>query len=574
MIRGLAFAVLALSCLAPSLSAADPDVILHHGRIVTVNPRFDLAEALAVTGDRISAVGSNTDVQKLAGPATKSIDLAGKTVLPGLIDSHVHAANAAVFEFDHPVRDMQTIDDVLAYVRERAAVVPEGSWIVVNQVFITRLIDQRFPTRKELDDAAPKHPVMFRTGPDAMLNSLGLSASGIDRAFEIKDGKSGQIEKDSDGEPTGMLRGATRFAKARSADRKPSDAEQIDALGKLMRDYNSVGLTGVAERNASKDLIRIYEGARDGGQLTCRTFLCWALDPNQDFEKVQQSLDEAAAHPLHQYNDRLWLRGVKSFLDGGMLTGSAYMEKPWGVSTIYAITDPTYRGVRQIEPDRLYQTAKYALERDLQFTAHAVGDAATRAMVDAYRRVNNDFPVAPTRPNITHCNFMSPEVIASMKELGVVADLQPVWLWSDGRTLHNHFGNERMTWFQPYRTLFDKGVIIGGGSDHMQKIGSFRSINAYNPWLGIETAVTRIPKRFEGPLHPEQIITRDEAIRLYTINNAFILFDEKNRGSLEPGKLADFIVIDRDVLTCPSAEIRNTQVLSTWMGGNPVYEKP
>ncbi|QDT57385.1 N-substituted formamide deformylase precursor [Caulifigura coniformis] len=554
-------------------SAAPPDLILHHGRIVTVNPKFEIVDAMAVTGDRLSAVGSSADVLKLAGPETKQIDLGGRMVLPGLIDSHVHAASAAIYEFDHPVRDMDTVDDVLAYIRERVTVVPEGSWIVVSQVFITRLRDQRFPTKKELDEAAPKHPVMFRTGPDAMLNSLGLKASGIDRDFEIKDGKSGQIEKDASGEPTGMLRGSTRFAKAKSPDRKPNAKEKVEALGKLMRDYNSVGLTGVAERNAGPDTIEIYQAARESGDLTCRTFLCWALDPNQDFEKVKKSLDEAAAHPLHAYNDRLWLRGVKCFLDGGMLTGSAYMEKPWGVSTIYSITDPEYRGVRQIEADRLYETAKYALERDLQFTAHAVGDAATKAMVDAYRRVNSDFPVAPTRPNITHCNFMSSEVIASMKELGVVADLQPVWLYSDGRTLFNQFGNERMTWFQPYRTLFDKGVIIGGGSDHMQKIGSFRSINAYNPWLGIETAMTRIPRRFEGPLHPEQVITREEAIRLYTINNAFILFDEQNRGSLEPGKLADFIVIDRDLLTCPEKEIRDTQVLSTWVGGQKIYEK-
>jgi predicted amidohydrolase YtcJ len=560
-----------LNLTAIAAASAAPDLILHHGKILTVNPKFEIVEALSVTGDRITAVGSSADIQKSAGPETKQIDLTGRMVLPGLIDSHVHAASASIYEFDHPVRDMDTIDDVLAYIRERAAVVPEGNWIVVSQVFITRLRDQRFPTKKELDDAAPKHPVMFRTGPDAMLNSLGLKESGIDRDFEIKDGKSGQVEKDANGEPTGMLRGSTRFAKSKSSERKPNDKERVEALGKLMRDYNSVGLTGVAERNASKDLIETYQAAQDSGDLTCRTFLCWALDPNQDFEKVKHSLDEAASHPLHKYNDRLWLRGVKCFLDGGMLTGSAYMEKPWGVSTIYSITDPNYRGVRQIEPDRLYQTAKYCLERDLQFTAHAVGDGATKAMVDAYRRVNDDFPVAPTRPNITHCNFMSPEVIASMKELGVVADLQPIWLYSDGKTLFNHFGNERMTWFQPYRTLFDKGVIIGGGSDHMQKIGSFRSINAYNPFLGMETAITRVPRRFEGPLHPEQIITREEAIRLYTINNAFILFDEQNRGSLEPDKLADFIVVDRDLLKCEPAQIHDTQVLSTWLGGKKVY---
>ncbi|HVJ67493.1 MAG TPA: amidohydrolase [Caulifigura sp.] len=562
------FAVL----LVTPAGAAPPDLIVHHGRIATVNSKFEFVEAMAITGDRITAVGSNAAVLQSAGPDTRKLDLDGKLVLPGLIDSHVHAANAAVYEFDHPVRDMDTVDDVLAYVRERAAVVPAGSWIVVSQVFITRLRDQRFPTRKELDDAAPKHPVMFRTGPDAMLNSLGLKESGIDRNFQISDGKSGQIEKDANGEPTGMLRGATRFAKARPAERKPDAGDRAAALTKLIRDYNSVGLTGIAERNASPDLIETYQAVRDANALTCRTFLCWALDPNQEWDKVEKSLTDAANHPLHKYDSTLWLRGVKVFLDGGMLTGSAYMEKPWGVSSIYSITDPNYRGVLQIDPERLYKAAKFSLEHDLQFTAHAVGDAGVRTLVDCYRRVNDDFPVAPTRPNVTHCNFMSPEIIASMKELGVVADLQPVWLWLDGRTLVNHFGNERMTWFQPYRTLFDKGVMVGGGSDHMQKIGSFRSINPYNPFLGMETAIARVPRRFEGPLHPEQLITREEAIRLYTINNAYILFDEQNRGSLEPGKLADFIVVDRDLLTCPVGEIHDTKVLSTWLGGRKVYE--
>jgi predicted amidohydrolase YtcJ len=573
MTRSVWSALLLVLALVRAGVSAPPDLIVHHGRIVTVNPSFDVVEAMAITGDRITAVGSSDEILKTTGPDTQRVDLGGKMVLPGLIDSHVHAAAASVFEFDHPIRDMETVDDVLAYVRERATVVPEGSWIVVSQVFITRLIDQRFPTRAELDGAAPKHPVMFRTGPDCMLSSLGLKECGIDRDFQITDGQAGQIEKNTDGEPTGMLRGATRFAKAKSADRKPTAAERAAALKTLLHDYNSVGITSVAERNASSDIIETYETLKAANELTCRTFLCWALDPNKEWEAVEKSLTTASSHPLHTYDPLLWLRGVKVFLDGGMLTGSAYMEKPWGVSSIYSIADPNYRGVLNIDPERLYKAAKFSLEHDLQFTAHAVGDAGVRTLVDCYRRINDDFPVAPTRPNVTHCNFMSPEIIAAMKELGVVADLQPVWLWLDGRTLHNHFGNERMTWFQPYRTLFDKGVVIGGGSDHMQKIGSFRSINAYNPFLGIETAITRLPKRFEGPLHPEQIITRQEAIRLYTINNAFILLDEKNKGSLEAGKLADFVVIDRDLLKCPAEKIRETVVLSTWLGGKKIYER-
>ncbi len=169
---------------------------------------------------------------------------------------------------------------------------------------------------------------------------------------------------------------------------------------------------------------------------------------------------------------------------------------------------------------------------------------------------------------------MSREAIETMKRLGVVADLQPDWLWLDGKTLLQQFGDDRLAYFQPYRSIIDSGVIVGGGSDHMQKVGSLRSINPYNPFLGMWIAVTRQPRGMNLPLHAEQRIDRREAIRLYTINNAFLIFDEKNRGSLEPGKLADFIVIDRDLLECPESDIRSIQVEQTFVGGHQVHSKP
>jgi hypothetical protein len=195
-------------------------------------------------------------------------------------------------------------------------------------------------------------------------------------------------------------------------------------------------------------------------------------------------------------------------------------------------------------------------------------------MLDAYERINKELPVRDRRPNITHSNFMSREAIEKMKTLGVVANMQPAWLYLDGATLLGHFGSDRLAWFQPYKTIFEQGVIVGGGSDHMQKIGSFRSINAYNPFLGIETAVTRQPRWMEGPLHPEQCISREQAICFYTANNAWLTFEEKEKGSLENGKLADFIVIDKDILACPPNEIRSIQVERTYLGGKPVYTRP
>jgi predicted amidohydrolase YtcJ len=271
----------------------------------------------------------------------------------------------------------------------------------------------------------------------------------------------------------------------------------------------------------------------------------------------------------------LWLRGIKVFLDGGMLTGSAYMREPWGVSKIYSIEDPAYRGVRFIEPEKLYRMARVALASDLQFTAHSQGDAAVQTLVDTYERINrDDFPVRDKRPSITHGSFMSADTIAKMQALGIVANLQPAWLYLDGATLRHHFGLERLAYFHPYRTLFERGVTVGGGSDHMQKIGSLRSINPYNPFLGMWTTIVRLPRGADAPLHPEQNLSREQAIRLYTINNAFLTFEETKKGSLEPGKFADFVVLDRDILSCPVDEVKDIKAEATYLGGARVYVKP
>jgi hypothetical protein len=564
--------VLLCSTIAATARAQDADLVLHNGKIVTVDEKFTVAEGLAVKGDRILAVGTSAEMLKLAGPRTAKIDVKGKTVLPGLADSHVHPTAASVYEFDHPVPEMETIADVLAYIGSRAVALEKGKWIVVRQVFITRLRDQRYPTRKELDQVAPEHPVLFATGPDASVNSLALKLSGIDRDFKITDGGTGYIERDPEtGEPTGILRSCTRIVKSESSDRPAGEAEKRDRLKQLLADYNAVGITSIADRDAGDGAVELYKTLKERGELSCRVFLNYSVDAQAPIDKIEERIRKAAASPLHQYDNRLWLRGIKCYLDGGMLTGSAYMRQPWGVSAIYSITDPNYRGLLYIQPDKLKAIAKLALENDLQMTAHSVGDGAVHALVDAYAAINDEFPVRERRPCITHCNFMSRDAIEKMEKLGIVADLQPAWLWLDGKTLLTQFGNERLEYFQPYKTLFERGVVIGGGSDHMQKIGSLRSVNPYNPFLGMWITLARLPRRAEQPLHPEQRLTRAQAIRLYTINNAFLTFEEREKGSLEKGKLADFIVLKQDILTCAEDDVKDIDVVQTYLGGRLIY---
>lgn len=551
---------------------AAPSLILDNAKIVTVDPAFSIRQAMAITNGVIAAVGNSAEILRLKRDDMEVIDLQGRLVLPGLMDSHTHPTGASMTEFDHTIPDFETIADVLAYIRGRAKILKPGEWIELQQVFITRLREQRYPTRAELDEAAPKNPVIFRTGPDAALNTLALEASKIDRDFKVTDGGPGFIEKDPQtGEPTGILRNCTRFVKVNSPLRKASDEERHRRLRELLQDYASVGITTICDRNASVAGAALFRELRDRGELPVRVNLSMDVPYIGSLERIQERIREIGADPLFKKRDD-WLRiiGIKTFLDGGMLTGSAYMREPWGVSTMYGISDPNYRGVLFIPKERLLPMVRATVENGLQFTAHSVGDGAVHALLEVYDELSRELPVRATRPCITHANFQSREAVEMAARLGVMFDIQPAWLYLDTRTLVKQFGYERLAYFQPLKSLFEAGAVVGGGSDHMQKIGSLRSNNPYNPFLGMSTAIMRRARWYDGVLHPEQALSRQQAIQFYTINNARLLFQEQRTGSLEPGKLADLIVVDRDLLTCPEIEIASTKVLRTYIGGKLV----
>jgi predicted amidohydrolase YtcJ len=564
-----------LALAVSTLNAAEADLILHRGKVVTVDPAFSIHQAVAIKDGRILKVGTDEAVLVDKGPNTGLIDLDGKMVLPGLMDSHAHPADACLTEFDHPIPPMERIQDVLDYIQARARVLKEGEWIEVRQVFITRLREQRYPTRVELDRVAPRHPVIFATGPDASVNSLALKLSGIDRDFKVADGGTGFAEKDpATGEPTGILRNCSRYVKVESSRRPVPRADKVRRLKELFADYNAVGITSVCDRDATLDEIETYKELHRSGGLTVRANLSQHIESIGPMAGLLESIRQVSRDPLFREGDD-WLRiiGIKTFLDGGMLTGSAYMRQPWGVSEIYSIKDPNYRGVLFIPKERLVAMVRTAVESGLQFTAHSVGDGAVHALLDAYAEVDKELPMRKTRPCISHSNFMSREAVEQAARLGVMMDIQPAWLHLDAHTLAKQFGYERLRYFQPLRSLFEAGAVAGGGSDHMQKIGSLRSVNFYNPFLGMATAITRRARAYERPLHPEEALTREQAIRFYTINNARVLGCDEKLGSLEPGKLADLIVVDTDLMTCPEDKIASTELLRTYVGGKLVYQK-
>jgi len=489
----------------------------------------------------------------------------------------VHPSDAAMTEFDHPIPSMDSIAEVLGHIRDRAAALNPGQWIELRQVFITRLKERRYPTRAELDEAAPLNPVLFATGPDASVNSLALKLSGIDKNFSASG--SGQVEKDPQtGEPTGILRNCTRYVKTERSGKRPQDSDRNARLKELLADYNSVGITAIGDRDASPGAIELYQQLRSADELPLRVFLSHHLDTDGPLDAIRENIRKIAAHRLVAGDDRLRIIGVKTYLDGGMLTGSAYLREPWGVSSIYSISDPQYRGLLFIPKERLSAIVEAAVDAGLQFTAHSVGDGAVHTLLDVYadiasRGEEQAVKLKRTRACITHCNFMSREAVETAARLGIAIDVQPIWLYLDGGTLVEQFGEKRLRYFQPLHSLFAAGAVAGGGSDHMQKIGARRAINPYDPFLGMQTTVTRRARGLDHPLHAEEALSREQALRMYTANNAYVLRQEAKLGSLEIGKQADFVILDTDLLTCEPEQIGSAQVLATWVGGREVFHR-
>jgi predicted amidohydrolase YtcJ len=555
------------------------DLVIRHAKVITVARDSRIAEAVAIRGDRVLAVGSDAEIGRVTGPATRVIDASCKALLPGLYDSHVHPLGAAHSEKDHPIPTFDTLADVMRYFADRAKVQPKGTWIVARYAFPTRLRESRFPTREELDRVAPDHMVLHQGGPAGIVNTRALRHSGITR--ETPDPPAGRIVKDPrTGEPTGMMRNAYSVLKDLPEDAYADSAQpDVERVKALLSRYNARGLTSIADRGADVEALRLYRALRDRGELTIRVNATRIMDPPfSDRKTIIAKLNALAAYDTTGepngptgVGDR-WVRigPMKVFLDGGMLNGTAYMREPWGVGETYQVTEPDYRGLLFVDPDHLAIIAEEAARRGWQMTAHFAGEAGMDELLTAYERAERLVGIRGRRWLITHANFTSAENLRRCAELGVGADLQPAWFWKDARTLEKVLGPRRMEWFHPYRKWWEAGVTIGGGSDHMIRMDPIAATNPWDPWLGIWIAVTR---KVEGadPLNVDQRLSREEAIRFYTINNARLHSEDHVKGSIEPGKLADLVLVDRDPLTCPDGDLPSTQVVWTMVGGKVVY---
>ena len=554
---------------AAQLAAAEtPEFIYYNGKVMTAGS-VPAAEAFSVKAGRFLAVGSTAEVKKTAGPATKLSDLKGRTVLPGLMDSHTHPITAGLSEKDGAIPTFHSIRDVQSYVTKLAANSKMPQTIYVPKVYASRLADHRYPTRQELDKAAAGRVVLLDTGYNAVLSSAALAKVGITR--DTPQPKNGRVQKDSTGEPNGLILGAAQLWSSLKPPAAASVEDQVKALQSMQAAYNAVGITSTVDRGLTAEGFRVYQELQKRGGITVRSNLTYLIDGTGDPREISRTME--ATPFVTGFGDE-WVRvgAIKVIADGGILLGTAYLREPYGTHTeVYGYDDPEYRGVLAVPAANLVEMARTANRLGWQMTAHTTGGGATDLLLDAYEAADKERSIIGRRFTVTHGNFPNARAIARAKKLGVAFDVQPAWLHLDGQVMKNVFGPDRIRDFLPLRTLLDQGLVVVGGSDHMVRFDSREAINPYNPFFGMWMAITRRTAD-GGVLHPEQAITRDQALRMWTSSGAYLTFEEKLKGSIETGKLADFVVISKDFATCSVDDIKDIDALLTVVGGKTVYQ--
>lgn len=560
---------LLLLLLAAFINAPPPaDTIYYNGRVVTMWDAHPVVEAVAIGGHSFLAVGTNKEVLRTAAAHTKKIDLHGRTVLPGLIDSHTHPISAALSERDGALPAFNSIADIQAYLRQRAAELPKDRVVLVPKVFAPRLQERRYPTRYELDVAAADRLVLADNGYAGVANSLLLAKLKINR--DTPQPANGKIIKDEQGEPTGLILGAPQLLGEYRRDEAATPAALLGALKSMQQAYNRAGITSTIDRGQGPEGFRAYQELHRRGELTVRSDVTYRINGQGT---PQQARAEIERIPFVTGWGDDWLRvgSLKIVMDGGILIGTAYLREPYGQHTdVYGYHDPSYRGVLAVPRENVVEIARAANELGWQMTAHVTGGGSLDVLLDAYEAADREHPLRERRFTVTHGNFPDAQAIARAKQLGVVFDCQPAWHHLDAPVLKDVLGPQRMAHFLPLRSLFDAGVIVAGGSDHMVRFDPRISTNPYHPFFSMWMAITR--QTVDGSvINPEQRITRAEALRLWTLNGAYLSFAEKRKGSIEPGKLADLVVISKDFLSCPTAEIKSIETLLTIVGGKVVY---
>lgn len=522
------------------------DAVFYRGRIWTGEARHPRAEALAALNGRIVAVGSSDDVRALAGPATRVVDLADRTVVPGFIDAHTHFQSTGVQQIQAVDCAVPSIPDVQQALRERAAQTPEGGWVRGFHFDDTKIAELRHLASADLDAVTTRHGVYVahQGGHRYYVNRMGLHLAGITK--DTPDPPDGHFERDPrSGEPTGILfEGAGRMIRALFP--APTRAERLEGLRQVMRMFHRVGLTSVHDAVVTPDDLRIYLEAHLAGELSLRTYMLVEYP----------ALDAVIASGLRSGfgDEMLRLGGIKFFTDGAIAGRTAWLKEPYEGSQD--------RGVLAHTAESLIGGMRRAHRAGFQLCTHANGDAAIEMLLDLYEAVLGEDPRPDARPRIEHCTVVNDGILKRMKKLGAVATPFCTYVYYHGEKM-KYYGEARLERMFAQRSFLDHGIVSTGATDY--------ECGPCEPLLGIQTCVTRTDS--SGHVWgASQRVSVEEALRLYTHNGAYASFEERIKGTLAPGKLADFVVLGADPLQVDPLAIKDIPVEMTVVGGNAVYD--
>ena len=539
------FVMSCLSVLVAPAWAQRADTILVNGKILTLDPISSVVQAVAIRDDKVAALGSSAQIRKLAGARTRVIDAQGRTVIPGLIDSHMHAIRAALsFATEVNWIGAASIEEALARMRNASRVAKPGEWLIVAGGWTpTQFKEQRRPTQAELIAAAPDNPVYVQ-----LLYGWAIMTPAAFKALNIADDKdvppAGRLDRDANGNLTGGITGNTPtitglFARLP----KPTFAQQVDGTKKFFHELNRLGLTGVIDPGgfgmAPPDYQALFKVWRDG-ELTLRVaYSIFAQGRGKeldDYKNLTQLL------PMG-YGDR-WLRfnGIGE-------------NVAWGV---YNNDNPSEEARKQF-----YDICKWAAERGMTLTIHWHNDASVGFVLDVFERVNHDTPIAPLRWALVHLEDASPASLQRMKALGVGYALQDAGYF-EGETQLKEKGTDAVKRMPPLVTALKLGVAVGAGTDAHR-------VASYNPFVALQWMLDGKSAGGLALRGAEETPTREQALRMYTLGSAWFTHAERERGSLEVGKLADLAVLSKDYMSVPVDQVGKIESVLTMVGGKIVY---
>jgi predicted amidohydrolase YtcJ len=562
------------AALAQPASGA-PDLVLMNGKVITVDRGDSVAQAIAIKDGKILAVGSNAQITRMASGATKRVDLGGRTVTPGLIDTHAHLVSGGVGERYSIILGsdaVKSIADVKRLVAAKVAAAKPGEWITGSGWDEGKLAEKRYIHAADLDEVAPNNPVVLThtTGHYAVANSAALKIGGVTRDTQAPPG--GTIDKNPDGSLTGVLKeGAMGLVRSHVPD--TTDEQTREGLLTSAQTFVSECVTAVKDPIVSTQSWNAYKQVQSEGRLPLRIFGLWGNPRTDEDARALISRIGPTTKPYQTTgDDQLISGGVKMFIDGSGGARTAWMHDDWHKD--FTGVDTGNKGYPMVEPAAAFARLKMYHDAGIHVGAHAIGDRAIDWLVDSYKTVQEANPKPGIRHSIIHGNTPTPHAVAVMADLQKRYDTgypeaQAPFMWYLGDTYAANLGPERAPNLKPFKAFLDKGVIWAGGSDYPVTPIPAR----YGLWASVERA-TMLGTWGKTPFGMGNSVDVHVALRSYTDWASRQLFLEKKVGTIEPGKYADLAVWDKDVYAIPTDTLKDLKCEMTFMGGKPVYRAP